>query len=254
MGIQSADLILPVILLVHGYLLSDTLILSGFLFLCIWDVERLELLHAVNGVVSRHKILAPARRRPRPVRRLPALLQAARGAARVLLRARAPAATDRAHDLRALERLLRRPDREEAAQPLPARHGVLSFGTAGCNLACKFCQNWDISKSREIDTLADQAAPGAIARAAEALGCRSVAFTYNDPVIFAEYAIDVGAGVPRARHQGRGRHRRLHHAEPRARVLPLHGRRQRGPEGIHRGVLSRRSAVGHLQPVLDTLG
>ncbi|MBI3872670.1 MAG: AmmeMemoRadiSam system radical SAM enzyme [candidate division Zixibacteria bacterium] len=68
---------------------------------------------------------------------------------------------------------------------------VLSFGTAGCNLTCLFCQNWDISKSREIDTLADAASPEMIARAARELGCRSVAFTYNDPVIFMEYAIDV---------------------------------------------------------------
>ena len=68
---------------------------------------------------------------------------------------------------------------------------VLSFGTAGCNLGCKFCQNWDISKSREIDTLAHQASPDTIAAAAEQLGCRSVAFTYNDPLIFMEYAIDV---------------------------------------------------------------
>src|SRR5215208_4284041 len=68
---------------------------------------------------------------------------------------------------------------------------VLSFGTAGCNLACKFCQNWDISKSREMDTLADQASPEVIASAARRLGCRSVAFTYNDPVIFLEYAVDV---------------------------------------------------------------
>jgi len=68
---------------------------------------------------------------------------------------------------------------------------ILSFGTAGCNLACKFCQNWDISKSREIDTLSDAASPERIAQAAIELGCRSVAFTYNDPVIFHEYAIDV---------------------------------------------------------------
>jgi pyruvate formate lyase activating enzyme len=68
---------------------------------------------------------------------------------------------------------------------------VLSFGTAGCNLSCKFCQNWDMSKSREMDTLADEASPETIARAAEKLGCRSVAYTYNDPVIFHEYAIDV---------------------------------------------------------------
>jgi pyruvate formate lyase activating enzyme len=68
---------------------------------------------------------------------------------------------------------------------------VLSFGTAGCNLACKFCQNWDISKSREIDTLADAASPEGIADAAVRLHCRSVAFTYNDPVIFMEYAMDI---------------------------------------------------------------
>lgn len=68
---------------------------------------------------------------------------------------------------------------------------VFSFGTAGCNLACKFCQNWDISKSRDMDRLMDAATPGAIATAAAEAGCRSVAFTYNDPVIFAEYAMDV---------------------------------------------------------------
>ncbi len=68
---------------------------------------------------------------------------------------------------------------------------VLSFGTAGCNLACKFCQNWDISKSRSFDKLADQASPEDIATCAEEQGCKSVAFTYNDPVIFAEYAMDV---------------------------------------------------------------
>jgi pyruvate formate lyase activating enzyme len=68
---------------------------------------------------------------------------------------------------------------------------VLSFGTAGCNLACKFCQNWDMSKSREMDTLADSASPEELARTASRLGCASVAFTYNDPTVFMEYAIDV---------------------------------------------------------------
>ena len=68
---------------------------------------------------------------------------------------------------------------------------VLSFGTAGCNLACRFCQNWDISKSKEMDTLADAAGPEEIAAAARRLGCASVAFTYNDPTIFLEYASDV---------------------------------------------------------------
>src|SRR3954452_25220032 len=68
---------------------------------------------------------------------------------------------------------------------------VLSFGTAGCNLTCKFCQNWDISKARAFDRLQDLVSPEAIAEAAVQSGCRSVAFTYNDPVIFLEYAVDV---------------------------------------------------------------
>ncbi len=68
---------------------------------------------------------------------------------------------------------------------------VLSFGTAGCNLGCRFCQNWDISKSREFDTLTERASPEEIAWTAKELGCSSVAFTYNDPVIFLEYAVDV---------------------------------------------------------------
>lgn len=67
---------------------------------------------------------------------------------------------------------------------------VLSFGTAGCNLACKYCQNWDMSKAREMDILAAQASPEGIAKTAKQYGCHSVAFTYNDPVIFHEYAID----------------------------------------------------------------
>lgn len=68
---------------------------------------------------------------------------------------------------------------------------ILSFGTAGCNLGCKFCQNWTISKSKEFDRLADQASPEQLAKAAKDNGCHSVAFTYNDPVIFIEYAVDV---------------------------------------------------------------
>src|SRR3989337_1217495 len=75
---------------------------------------------------------------------------------------------------------------------------VLSFGTAGCNLTCKFCQNWDISKARADDRLPSQASPEAIARAAVESGARSVAFTYNDPVIFLEYAVDVAAACREA--------------------------------------------------------
>jgi pyruvate formate lyase activating enzyme len=81
-------------------------------------------------------------------------------------------------------------EKKPLAQFFPGT-SVLSLGTAGCNLSCKFCQNWDISKSRDMDTLAAHATPEAIADAAVRHGCKSVAFTYNDPTIFAEYAIDI---------------------------------------------------------------
>ena len=131
---------------------------------------------------------------------------------------------------------------------------VLSFGTAGCNLACKFCQNWDISKSREIDTLAGprlarRPSPTRRSRWAAA----SVAFTYNDPVIFLEYAIDVADACRERGHQGGRGDRGLHLRRAAARVLRAHGRRQRRPQGLHRGLLPRRSAPASSQPVLDTL-
>ncbi|HET6223725.1 MAG TPA: AmmeMemoRadiSam system radical SAM enzyme, partial [Dongiaceae bacterium] len=129
---------------------------------------------------------------------------------------------------------------------------ILSFGTAGCNLACRFCQNWDISKSREVDTLADAASPEAIAAAAERLGCRSVAFTYNDPAIFHEYAIDVADAC---------RARGIHSvavtagyvcAEPRAEFY----RHMDAANVDLKGFTERfydRVCSGHLQPVLETL-
>jgi pyruvate formate lyase activating enzyme len=67
---------------------------------------------------------------------------------------------------------------------------VLSFGTAGCNLTCKFCQNWESSRARDVELACEAASPAAIAAAAAQNGCRSVAMTYNDPVVFFEYAVD----------------------------------------------------------------
>ena len=129
---------------------------------------------------------------------------------------------------------------------------VLSFGTAGCNLACRFCQNWDISKSREIDTLADQASPETIARAAAQLGCRSVAFTYNDPTIFLEYAVDVAqacreAGIKTvavtAGYIGEEARQELYSHMDAANVDL-----KAFTEGFYKNI-----CAGHLQPVLDTL-
>jgi pyruvate formate lyase activating enzyme len=129
---------------------------------------------------------------------------------------------------------------------------VLSFGTAGCNLACKFCQNWDISKSREVDTLADAATPGRIAEVAHQFGCRSVAFTYNDPVIFHEYAIAV-ADACRARGiRAVAVTAGYQNPEPRAEFYAhmdaANVDLKAFTEKFYHDV-----CAGHLQPVLDTL-
>ena len=129
---------------------------------------------------------------------------------------------------------------------------VLSFGTAGCNLGCKFCQNWDISTSREWDTLADDASPEAIADAAVRLGCRSVAFTYNDPVVFLEYAVDVAdachavgvkAVAVTAGYVGPGARRELFSHLDAANVDL-----KAFTEDFY-----AKTCAGHLRPVLDTL-
>ena len=129
---------------------------------------------------------------------------------------------------------------------------VLSFGTAGCNLGCKFCQNWDISKSREFDRLTEKAEPSAIAKAAKEYGCASVAFTYNDPVIFAEYAIDTAMAchevglktiaVTAGYMTADSRPEFYQHID--AANVDLKGFSERFYDKI---------TSGHLQPVLDTL-
>jgi pyruvate formate lyase activating enzyme len=129
---------------------------------------------------------------------------------------------------------------------------VLSFGTAGCNLACKFCQNWDISKSREIDRLADRASPEDIAAAAERLGCRSVAMTYNDPVIFLEYAVDV-ADACRARGIRAVAVTAGYIGDDARRELFAHVDAANVDLKAFTEDFYRRVSAGHLQPVLDTL-
>jgi len=129
---------------------------------------------------------------------------------------------------------------------------ILSFGTAGCNLSCKFCQNWDISKSREMDTLADEASPEAIAQAADLLGCRSVAYTYNDPVIFHEYAIDVAQACRERGVRSVAVTAGYVCPEPRAEFY-----RYMDAANIDLKAFSedfyRKLTGGHLEPVLDTL-
>ncbi|HKA80330.1 MAG TPA: AmmeMemoRadiSam system radical SAM enzyme [Xanthobacteraceae bacterium] len=129
---------------------------------------------------------------------------------------------------------------------------VLSFGTAGCNLTCKFCQNWDISKARELDRLQDAASPAAIAEAAAASGCRSVAFTYNDPVIFLEYAVDVAAACRARGIRTVAVSAGYICAEPRAEFFRHMDAANIDLKGFTEGFY-KNLCTGHLQPVLDTL-
>ncbi len=129
---------------------------------------------------------------------------------------------------------------------------VLSFGTAGCNLGCRFCQNWDISKAREVERLSGAAEPDEIAAAAVEAGARSVAFTYNDPVIFLEYVVDV-AEACRARGVETV-------AVTAGYVTPEARRRLFAPISAANVDLKafseefyHRFCAGHLAPVLDTL-
>ncbi len=129
---------------------------------------------------------------------------------------------------------------------------VLSFGTAGCNLSCKFCQNWDMSKSREMDTLADAASPTRLADAAVELACRSVAFTYNDPVIFLEYAVDVAEACREAGVKSVAVTAGYVDSEPRIEFFNA-----MDAANVDLKAFSERFyhkiCGGHLQPVLDTL-
>ncbi len=129
---------------------------------------------------------------------------------------------------------------------------ILSFGTAGCNLACQFCQNWDISKSRETDTLADAASPERIAAAAQRLGCKSVAFTYNDPVIFLEYAIDVAQACHEVGIKAVAVTAGYICPEPREELYRYMDAANVDLKGFTERFYSK-ICVGHLQPVLDTL-
>ena len=129
---------------------------------------------------------------------------------------------------------------------------VLSFGTAGCNLACKFCQNWDISKSREMDRLQDQASPERIAEIARETGCHSVAFTYNDPVIFAEYAMDTADACHAVGVKTVAVTAGYIHAEPRGEFYSKMDAANIDLKAFTDDFYVRQTGA-HLAPVLDTL-
>jgi len=129
---------------------------------------------------------------------------------------------------------------------------VLSFGTAGCNLTCRFCQNWDISKSRELDTLMDEAPPERIARAALELGCKSVAYTYNDPVIFLEYAVDTARACREVGVRSVAVTAGYVCPEPRRELFAHMDAANVDLKGFTESFYHK-LCTGHLRPVLDTL-
>jgi pyruvate formate lyase activating enzyme len=129
---------------------------------------------------------------------------------------------------------------------------VLSFGTAGCNLSCKFCQNWDISKSKEMDRLAAEASPEQIARAAVSQGAKSVAFTYNDPVIFAEYAMDTADACRALGIKSVAVTAGYIHAQPRADFYAKMDAANVDLKGFTEQFYQKLTA-SHLSPVLETL-
>lgn len=129
---------------------------------------------------------------------------------------------------------------------------VFSFGTAGCNLACKFCQNWDISKSHDMDRLMDQASPETIAQAALDYDCKSVAFTYNDPVIFAEYAMDTADACHALGLKTVAVTAGYIHAQPRREFFAKIDASNVDLKAFTEDFYFKLSSA-HLQPVLDTL-
>lgn len=129
---------------------------------------------------------------------------------------------------------------------------VLSFGTAGCNLSCKFCQNWDISKSREMDSLMDLARPEAIAQSAKKSGCKSVAYTYNDPVIFHEYAIDTALACRELGIKSVAVSAGYVCAEPRAEFYQVMDAANIDLKAFSEGFYHTMTG-SHLQPILETL-
>jgi len=129
---------------------------------------------------------------------------------------------------------------------------ILSFGTAGCNLACKFCQNWDMSKSKTMDKLAEYATPTMIAQTAQHWGCNSVAYTYNDPVIFHEYAIDVAQACHQLGIRSVAVTAGYINAEPRIEFFRFMDAANVDLKAFTESFYYRLTG-GHLQPVLETL-
>ncbi|WP_229753785.1 AmmeMemoRadiSam system radical SAM enzyme [Amphritea balenae] len=128
----------------------------------------------------------------------------------------------------------------------------MSFGTAGRNLGCKFCQNWDMSKSRQMDTLASQATPDMLAKACLQTHCRSIAYTYNDPIIFMEYAIDVAKACKEQNIYSVAVSAGFINPAPRIEFFKHMDAANIDLKGFNE-TFYRKICGGHLQPVLDTL-
>ena len=236
----------------RGCVIVDGPVARAMVHRTIWDqsVQTAEITRARHGTDR-----ATAPRRPRAVRPLPARLQAARGPARPVLRARArgrrrwcspPTAAPPAS-------ASTRSRRSRSTISCPARRCSRSAPPAATSPASSARTGTSRSRARSTRWPSSASPGGDRRRAARQLGCRCVAFTYNDPVIFAEYAIDVAEACRDAGRQDGRRDRRLHLRRSRGASSTPHGRGQRRPEGLHRGASTTSSAPAELGRVLDTL-
>ena len=217
-----------------------------------WEVCRIALAARVDRaylrvdacVRTRSSVVAATRERKASLHAVSAPVRDSRGQGRVLLHPqerRRPAAEPR---LWQIDRVRGRSGREEAAEPLSCREPWCSRSARpGCNLGCKFCQNWDISKARIDERRSEEGSPEEIVALALRSGCSGIAYTYNDPVIWAEYAIDIAAAAREAGLKNVFVSAGYVTAEARPEIYPLHGRDQHRSQGVHRGLLSPRHVV-----------
>ena len=129
---------------------------------------------------------------------------------------------------------------------------VLSFGTVGCNLGCKFCQNWNISKSKINPQKLNKTSPELIAQLAKKHKCKSVAFTYNEPNIFMEYAIDTAIACKNMEIKTVAVSAGYINPEPRAELFKYIDAVNVDLKAFNNDFY-KRNCMASLQPVLETL-
>ncbi len=129
---------------------------------------------------------------------------------------------------------------------------ILSFGTLGCNMGCRFCQNWQTTKNKSDCQSGNKTSPQEIIRIAQNYNCKSVAFTYNDPIIFYEYALDTAKLCRENGIKTVAVTSGYINPEPAKEFFPLMDAANIDLKGFSEEFY-RKNCLAHLQPVLDTI-